>query len=173
MNFKEKIDKLLEVKAIALWKLAELGGVKKSTLEKAYDRNGELRPPNLDEFLQKLGVNPTWWETGEGQIILPKAELARPMDKETFYKNLIEENNDYSLIPRAVLRDYKIVPDKIIDVIIDSNRNEKNAITKSFNDEKDILIMKYEMVIEGLENKIRALEAEKEILKRQIPLDSK
>lgn len=68
MRFSEKIDKILKAKDIALWKLAELGGIKKSTLEKAYERNGEMREKIMRDFLQKLGINIEWWRTGNGEM---------------------------------------------------------------------------------------------------------
>lgn len=89
--------------------------------------------------------------------------------KETFYRDLIEKNDEYSILPRAVLKDYKIVPDKIIDVIITSNENEKNALKRSMESEKEALIKDYERVIQGQENKIARLEKENEDLRRQIP----
>lgn len=153
--------------------LGKEAGLSNGTVDKWDDQPIDFSTDKVEKFLNFHRISKEWWETGEGQIILPKAELARTIDKETFYKNLIEDNNDYSLIPRAVLRDYKIVPDKIIDVIIESNRNEKKAITKSFEDEKDTLIIKHELVIAGLKNKIKELEAEKDMLKRQIPPESK
>jgi len=87
--------------------------------------------------------------------------------KETFYRDLIENNEEYSLLPRAVLKDYKIVPDKIINVIIQSNENERKAIEKSMTLEIESLNKKYELIIEGYENKIQRLESEKEKLMRE------
>lgn len=89
--------------------------------------------------------------------------------KETFYTDLIENNEEYSLLPRAVLKDYKIVPDKIIDVIISSNENEKKALRESMETAKESLIKDYELLIKGLENKVDRLEKENEDLRRQIP----
>lgn len=153
------------------------------------DGEGQMHPDNQEKFLRTFNVNPEWWKNEEGDMFLSSTELVKSNGevKETFYKNLIEGNEEYSLIPRAVLKDYKIVPDKIIDVIIDSNRNEKHAITQSFQDQKDALINKHEQVIIGYEAKIKRLEAEikeleierekleneRENLKRQVTLKLK
>lgn len=87
--------------------------------------------------------------------------------RETFYTDLMEKNEHYSIIPTAVLKDYKIVPDKIIDVIISSNENEKKALRESKDMEIESLMKKYELIIEGLENKTKRLEGEKAEIERQ------
>lgn len=96
--------------------------------------------------------------------------------RETFYQDLMEKNEQYSVIPTAVLKDYKIVPDKIIDVIIRSNENERKALEKSMHLEIESLNEKNKIIIEGYKNGIKILEAENERLKtenaelrRQIP----
>lgn len=137
--------------------------------------NVEWMSNDLDRFLNHYNVNREWWKTGEGSVF--NTSVQKPSNnngngmttKETFYSDLIEGNEEYSLIPRAVLKDYKIVPDKIIDVIIASNENEKNALKRSMESEKEALIKEYERVIQGLENKVVRLEQEKEDLRRQIP----
>jgi transcriptional regulator with XRE-family HTH domain len=86
-------------------------------------------------------------------------------NRETFYLDLIEGNEEYSILPKAILKDYKIVPDKIIDVIIQSNENERKAIEKSKTLEIEGLNRKYEIIIEGYENKIKKLEKENEDLR--------
>lgn len=93
--------------------------------------------------------------------------------KETFYQYLIEESEEYSLIPRAVFRDYKIVPDKIIDVIIASHENEKKALIDQKGQEIESLNDKHDLVVKGLENKIERLEKENKDLLLQIPTKGK
>lgn len=87
--------------------------------------------------------------------------------KETFYTDLIENNKEYSLLPRAVLRDYKIVPDKIIDVIIKSGENERTALQRSMDLEIESLNEKNRTIIEGYKNGIKILELENERLKQE------
>lgn len=87
--------------------------------------------------------------------------------KETFYTDLIENNEEYSLLPRAVLRDYKIVPDKIIDVIIKSGENERTALQRSMDLEIESLNEKNRTIIEGYKNGIKILELENERLKQE------
>jgi hypothetical protein len=127
----------------------------------------------LEKFLTHYRIDRTWWKTGEGKVFITSVQ--EPGDnkkngmttKETFYQDLIENNEEYSLLPRAVLKDYKIVPDKIIDVIISSNENEKKALRESKDMEIESLMKKYELIIEGLENKTKRLEGEKEDLVKE------
>lgn len=78
--------------------------------------------------------------------------------KETFYRDFIENNPDYSIIPKAVFRDYKIVPDKIVDAIIQSATNEKKSLEE-----------KYEIIIDGYKLRVERLQNENDELRRQIP----
>lgn len=82
--------------------------------------------------------------------------------RETFYQELIENNQDYSIIPKAILKDYKIVPEHIL-----------NMITQSKDDFNKLLEEKHMLIIQGLENKISKLTKENEDLnsrlQRQIP----
>jgi transcriptional regulator with XRE-family HTH domain len=74
--------------------------------------------------------------------------------KETFYRHLIEENPEYSLLPKVILRDYKMIPEKIIDMIYQNNGDLKAA-----------LIDKYERIIKDLEE-------ENDRLLRKLPPDA-
>lgn len=78
--------------------------------------------------------------------------------KETFYQDLIENNTEYSLLPKAILRDYKIVPDKLLDIITES----KDQVNRELQKKQDLLIEVYE-------GKIDKLKQENENLRRQIP----
>lgn len=70
-DFRKKIDKILTVKGIKLWKLAQETGMA-STLEKAYRENREMRPSLTSRFLKNCGIRIIWWETGEGEIFEEK-----------------------------------------------------------------------------------------------------
>ena len=69
MDFKTKIDKLLKVKKLALWKLAEQSALE-STLRKAYKQNREMRQATTDKFLENLGISHEWWHQGTGEIFI-------------------------------------------------------------------------------------------------------
>jgi hypothetical protein len=185
MDFKAKIDFILNKLNIRLWKLAEdseLG----TTLEKAYTENREMRPVTTKKFLQKIGISEEWWTLGKGEAFTTTKSITHNgaqqngiTTRETFYRELIEDNDEYSILPRAVLKDYKIVPDKIIDVIITSNENEKRAIKESkeleiesLNKKHEFLLNVREMELKECEKEIEKLKAENEELRRKIPPQS-
>jgi hypothetical protein len=147
MEFREKIDNILAIKKITVTKLSQISGIG-DTLQKAYRDNREMSRTLTERFLHKMGINSTWWYAREGEIFL--SDVAKPaelgMRKESFYRELIEDNEEYSLIPRAVLKEYKIVPEKIIDMIYSDKEELKNA-----------LISKYEMIISNMEREVNHL----------------
>lgn len=138
MDFRQKIDNILAAREISsVSKLAKESGLG-NTLEKAYQKNTELGPSTKQKFLHNMGISSNWWETGEGAIFITQGHKMGEV-KETFYRDLIENNPEYSLLPKAVLKDYKIVPDNIINMITTTNEELKNA-----------LVSKYELIIQGL-----------------------
>jgi phage repressor protein C with HTH and peptisase S24 domain len=66
MDFRHKIDIILDLLQIKLWKLATISGLG-NTLEKAYSENREMRDSTTIKFLQKLYIKKQWWEEPGGQ----------------------------------------------------------------------------------------------------------
>lgn len=174
MSFKEKVDKVLKFRKLNINKI-ELKLEVDGTFRKAYNDDREPKEELVLEFLRNFQIRKTWWDDPKGSeeqdifeekstyVEIPKHNNGNGMTaRETFYTDLIENNSEYSLLPRAVFKDYKIVPERILDVII-----------KSADSEKQALIEKHELIIEGLKNKINRLESEKEELQRQIPAKNK
>lgn len=98
MEFKTKIDKILKVKNIALWKLAEVSGLH-STLEKAYKENREMRPTTTRKFLENVGINPRWWESNSGEILHGDLR-ADNVQKRPSSQWRVETDGDYFYIHR-------------------------------------------------------------------------
>ena len=78
---------------------------------------------------------------------------------------MIEDNENYSLIPKAILSDYKIVPEKLLDMITQS----KDELNGELKEKHKLIIQGYENRINRLEEDKAALVAENERLQRQIP----
>jgi hypothetical protein len=181
MSFREKIDKILRVNTL---KINSVNGLEKfieasnGSISKYYQLDEEPGGNTIKKILSLPGLNQEWWDSGKGEVFVENSTAAiKSTDrkgfvksaKETFYTDLIESNDQYNLIPRAVLTDYKIVPDKIIDVIIKSTEDAKAALEKSKDLEIESLTIKHETIIEGLNNKIKRLEREIDDLRGQIP----
>lgn len=73
MDFSEKISTILKTNKLQLVtreELSEFCGFHRDTIRKAIDRKSELKEKSLRIFLDKLRINPDWWETGNGEIYL-------------------------------------------------------------------------------------------------------
>lgn len=159
--------------------LEDMGGIGNATLKSWKDKPIDFSTNVVSSFKQKLKINNQWWETGKGEVFINDPSIDSTLEntthdkqtdmdvKETFYRDLIENNDEYSILPRAVLKDYKIVPDKIIDVIIASNENEKKALEKSKDLEIVGLNERYERLIKGYENEIIDLTNQNEKLRNE------
>jgi hypothetical protein len=148
MTLKDKIKKILKTNELGISTPSSLEtfiGASQGSITTPMRENGNLGPSLTKKLYEKIRVNPEWWETGEGEPIIPNG-TKNSMVKESFYRDLIENNQEYSLIPRAVLTDYKIVPEKIIDMIYSDKEELKNA-----------LISKYEMIISNMEREVNNL----------------
>lgn len=120
----------------------------------------------LEKFLTYWNVDKRWWETGEGEILLTSVRKPTSNNEMNLvYKDLIEANTEYRLIPKRILDDYDMLPKKEVE-----NRNKMvDILTQAMDQTKDALIEKYEVIIQGYENRVKRLEKENEDLQRQIP----
>lgn len=172
MTIGSKIRKYRELRGLSVEQLAQKMGIKKAGIYQWESDSYKPGQESLTKLSQALGISVSEL-IDENHTSVPQTDdnkLNGMHAKETFYQDLIEKNDEYSLLPRAVLRDYKIVPDKIIDVLVQSNENEKKALIESKELEIKSLNEKYETLIQGYENKIKRLEKENEDLRRgQIP----
>jgi hypothetical protein len=154
MTLKEKIHKILKHNDLGISTPSALEtfiGASQGAITTPMREGGNLGPALTKKLHEKARVNPEWWETGKGEIFFSRSvtksnDMTVTGVKESFYKELIEENEEYSLIPRAILKDYKIVPEKIINMIYQDKEELKNA-----------LVAKYEMIISGQDQLIRDL----------------
>lgn len=162
MSTKQKVLEIRKLSNLTQAQFASKIGVTRQTVINWEKGVTEPNAQELQGIVKLFDIN-----EGESLVKQLAAEEVKDekdsMDqlKETFYADLIEKNEIYALIPKAVLSDYKIVPDKIMDIIIRSNEGEKEA-----------LIAKYEVIIRGLEIKSAQLEAENKEL-RQITIKPK
>lgn len=171
MTLGENIKRIRELRKLSVQQLAEKMAVGRANI---YNWESDDNTPNgesltalakaLDVTVDDLlDLNPTSVEKANDNTKNNGHHL-----RETFYRDLIESNDEYSILPRAVLRDYKIVPDKIIDVIIASNENEKKALEKSKDLQIESLMQKHDKIINGYEDERKDLVAEIERQRAEI-----
>jgi hypothetical protein len=178
MTFKEKIDKILQVNKLGINSVSALEDkveAGRGAINEFYNENREPGRKTLKKIKSLKGLNEVWYDTGKGEVFMENGTYVDTASdnkeitmtaKETFWREVMEDtDHPYRVVPSSVFKDYKIVPDKIIDVIIRSNESEKIALNE-----------KYELIIQGLENQNKRLEKEKgdlqteiENLRRQIP----
>lgn len=180
MSFREKIDNILKYNKLGInspYGLEVYVKASPGAISKPLNKGEEPGLGTIKKIREGLpGLNQGWWDTGKGDVFVSNItyddkasnnKLNGMNPRETFYEELMEKNKDYFVAPRSIFTDYKIVPDKIIDVIIASNEGEKKALRESMETAKEALIKDYERLIEGLENKAERLEKEKEKLKEE------
>lgn len=157
----------LEELGVSQRQFAELTGVSDATYGGYRRMETSIKLDLVDKIVSNypdLRIRLAGYLTGNnGGNITPKDKTMNNDEnphsaKETFYRDLIENNTEYSLLPKAILKDYKIVPDKLLDIITESKDQVNNELKK-----------KQELLIEIYEGRIKKLEEEKEDLRRQIP----
>jgi GTPase involved in cell partitioning and DNA repair len=141
-------------------------GIKGTVLQKAVKREGGLYDDNLDKFLRTFHVKRDWLLKGIGDMNdknpTPAINSTSNTENEMndIYKDLVEANTDYRLVPKIILDQYHIIPkDEVED-----RREMIKVITKA----KDDLISKYETLLARYEEDIDELEKENETLRSQI-----
>lgn len=124
MTFEEKIDKLLETNTLgvgsvhALEKKCKVGiGTIAKPLKKGDSPGIEI----VKKIKEVLGVNDAWWDSGEEPIYKKNIdsilvndnpeEVNSDKSPESIYRDLVEANSDYRLVPKTILDgEYRVVP---------------------------------------------------------------
>lgn len=167
MPLSDNIKRFRELRGWSVPQLAEQMGIDKAGIYKWEDGTTVPGGKKLTAIAEALGVsvNDLLLENSTSVQNDPAINEKPMSPRETFYQELIENNEDYSIIPKAILRDYKIVPERILDMITRS----KDDVSKLL-EEKHLLIIKgYESQIERLEREKEELAKQKDDLQRQIP----
>jgi hypothetical protein len=132
MEFKSKIDKILSIKDIKLWKLAEISGLN-STLEKAYTENREMRETQTDKFLQNLRINSDWWKNGEGEIFLPEVIQEKQSDSNEMEIKHPPQKPDLNLLFIDTIKLLIEKNDKLVQGEIGHLRGNENWFKEEFS----------------------------------------
>lgn len=146
MTFEEKISIVLRANKLGIntsEELSEKCGFDTSTIRKVIEREqkeieaGSGKTPSLNlrslrTLWDKIGINPEWWETGEGPVFIAGSpenhtgvqngtdNKGNPLeDREGVYKTIVEGHTEYYLIPKTVFQE------KYILVALDQFNKEK------------------------------------------------
>jgi hypothetical protein len=161
MTFKQKIDKILEIKQIKLWKLAEESELG-TTLEKAYNENREMRESTVGKLLQKVGINGEWWNSGKGDILIkqPMTQPGSPDERgQLILQSIIDHADEYRWIPKQAFDgDYRLMLKSEIE-------NMRAAMDK--------LIVAHERTLDLQEKQNARLEKENDELRERLRLTTK
>jgi len=122
-----RIAVLLDQKKVSVSKLESDGGVGNGTLKTWKDENVDYSTNTVETFLKNLRINRHWWMTGEGDIFA-KDESNSSLDKDAIYRDLVESNSDYRLVPKTILdEEYRIVlksqierEEKVLEILLEA-----------------------------------------------------
>lgn len=97
----------------------EMGGlpggkwlISNGLLSKWENESVEYTTNKLEEFLNHYNVNRQWWKTGEGEVlnkngtsvqIEPAVTGKQGRVPEDIYRDLVEANSEYRLVPKVIL----------------------------------------------------------------------
>jgi hypothetical protein len=131
-----RIKELLSELDVSVTDLEEMGGIGNATLKSWKDKPLGFSSNTLSAFKLKLRIREEWWKTGEGEkFITPVQEAGNNKENRgEVYRNIVEGNTEYLLIPRSVFADkYRLVAVEKIDQEKEELR-EKNKQIRDLND---------------------------------------
>lgn len=116
----------------------------------------------LDKFLRYWKVNPEWWKTGEGEVILTHGD--KPSDnkqnggfRDSVYKTIVEGYTEYMLVPRSMLNETQLISTEQIkrtwEELAQKNNElaEKNKELENKNKQIDFYQGQFARLMENLE----------------------
>lgn len=148
MAIKDNLQKIMKLRGVKVAELANKTGIIKQSIYKWLSGEYDPGSENLEKLAEALNVSVKdfYDENLTSVSNLDNEQQNRSVARETFYRDLIEDNEEYSLLPKALLKDYKIVPEKLIERINQTNDELKEA-----------LVAKYELIIADQDREIQEL----------------
>jgi transcriptional regulator with XRE-family HTH domain len=153
MSINERIRLILDREKISNKDVAEWLGMTNSRLSQKFKEGIWDSVEELKLITERTGYNLDWIITGKGAAKADASAVAEPelklegnpqINRGEFYKDLVEKNSDYSLIPKAFINgDYRIM--------LKSELEEMNKTREKLIESKDKSISLLEKRIEELE----------------------
>jgi hypothetical protein len=153
----------LELKK-SIRQMEQESGLGNGTLSSWKEKVVEYSTDKVEKFLQYYSINRQWWRTGEGEILDKKSKEAdkelEPHIKESVYRDLVEGNSDYRLIPKVVLDgEYRIMPKKELEKY-ERQFDKIDERTKLALDAKNDLIKIKDEIIKERDQLIQSLQSQ-------------
>ena len=96
--------------------LGKDAGLGNGTVDKWTDKQLEKSNATIEKFLSHYRINQEWWETGSGEIFAIEGSKEKLKSPEEIYRDLVENNSDYRLVPKTILdEEYRIILKSEID----------------------------------------------------------
>lgn len=70
MSDGQKVSKVLEIKGISFYEANRMCGFGQGMLDKIVKRDGKFHKLSYEKFIRTFHVNPSWWETLNGEMFL-------------------------------------------------------------------------------------------------------
>lgn len=121
MRIQDKFDTILKTNKLgikSIFGLEKFAKVGTGSVSKFLNENESPTIGTIKKIQDALRVNPEWWDTEKGDIYLEKhTSVDKASDNngkmenpEEVYRNIVEGNTEYILIPRSVLNEkYRLV----------------------------------------------------------------
>lgn len=154
---RQVLEELLGDKFNALGKKADLGN---ATTTDWTDKRIEKPTAQVEKFLNHYGIRMEWWKTGEGEVFKEKntsVDKTPPIkeNREEIYRNLVEENSEYKLVPSELLNgEYRIILNRELEM-------RDRLLTEQISQQKELIATKNKL-IQQLEDEVVSLRGRKQ-----------
>lgn len=172
MNIQDKFATILKLNKLginSIFALEKYSKVGVGSVSKFLNNNESPSMGTIKKIQDALGINTGWWDTGKGEVFIEKHTLVqegsdnKEITKEEVYRELIEANSNYSIIPRTVLDgEYRIVAKSELD-LKDQELKQRIQEYQDRKNERQDTIDALKLVIKTYEEEIARLRAGKAV----------
>lgn len=122
--------------------LGKEAGLGNATVDGWSDKQIEKPTLAVESFLNHHKINREWWKTGQGEVFITPVEKTsdnKEKDSEEVYRNIVEGNTEYVLIPRSVIQEkYRLVSLEQLEKDRLQMENDKKIIDRLLDIQDDL-----------------------------------